>query len=86
MRTVNMLSMFVTLDELKLSGWLKLDVICRVKRRTYEIQGERCGPREQRRRGPREQGRWGGGRRKGRKQRARRGRPEVGGKHGGGRT
>ena len=39
-RTENMTNMLVTLDVSKLSGWLKLDVIYRVKRRIYDTGRE----------------------------------------------
>eukprot|EP00964_Phaeocystis_antarctica_P028340 scaffold15977_cov53-Phaeocystis_antarctica.AAC.3 len=42
-RTWNMLSMSVTLDVSKLSGWLKADAYCRVQRRGVRC-GARCGP------------------------------------------
>eukprot|EP00964_Phaeocystis_antarctica_P152409 scaffold120287_cov55-Phaeocystis_antarctica.AAC.1 len=42
-RTANMLSMFVTLDVSKLSGWLNPDAACRVERRGVQC-GVRCGP------------------------------------------
>ena len=35
-RTINISSMFVTLDVSKLSGWLNADAPCRVKREAYE--------------------------------------------------
>ena len=39
-RTRNMSVMLVTLDVLKLSGWLKADADCRVKRRAYDMRSE----------------------------------------------
>ena len=35
-RTINISSMFVTLDVSKLSGWLNADAPCRVKRESTE--------------------------------------------------
>ena len=37
-RTLNMLLMVVTLDVLKLSGWLNADGCCRVERRAYDAE------------------------------------------------
>merc|ERR1712086_698745 len=48
-----MSSMVVTLDVLRVSGWLKARAYCRVGRWAYEAR-ERCGPREVR------GGRWAG--------------------------
>ena len=42
-RTVNMLSMRVTLEVSKLSGWLKAYAACRVEGRGIRC-GARCGP------------------------------------------
>ena len=51
-RTSKMLLMYVTLDVSKLSGWLKADADCRVKRRAYTMRGERCcGPAARRKSG-----------------------------------
>ena len=43
-RTWNMLLMSVTLEVLKLSGWLKADAFCRVEGRACDAGGERCEP------------------------------------------
>ena len=49
-RTQNMLLMSVTLDVLKLSGWLNAVAYCRVERRKYDegrgADREAGGPRE----------------------------------------
>ena len=46
-RTLNMLSMFMTLDVSKLSGWLNANAPCRVERRGYAMRDEvRAGRRE----------------------------------------
>ena len=37
-RTLNMPSMVVTLDVLKLTGWLKAAADCQVERRPYDAQ------------------------------------------------
>ena len=42
-RTENMLTMLVTLDVSKLSGWLNFDANCRVERRACERPGRREG-------------------------------------------
>ena len=43
--TANMPHMDVTLDVLKLNGWLKDTAPCRVKRGRRAVRGEVCGPR-----------------------------------------
>ena len=40
--------MSVTLEVLKLRGWLKDDAPCRVQRRAHKVRGDRCGPRGRR--------------------------------------
>ena len=45
-RTKNILNMVVTLEVLKLSGWLNADASCRVERRACDAGGERGGSRE----------------------------------------
>ena len=46
-RTVNMLTMFVTLEVSQLSGWLKACASCRVEREGHAMRGEvRAGRRE----------------------------------------
>ena len=46
-RTWNIKRMSVTLDVLRLSGWLKFHAACRVERRACEMRGEvRAGTRE----------------------------------------
>ena len=42
-RTWNMPIMLVTLDVLKLTGWLNLYAACRVERRACDHAGARCG-------------------------------------------
>jgi hypothetical protein len=42
-RTPNMPAMRKTLEVSKLSGWLKTDAVCRVKRRSMRC-GARCAP------------------------------------------
>ena len=43
-RTLNMTLMSVTLEVLKLSGWLKADADCRVEGRACDAGGERWEP------------------------------------------
>jgi len=43
-RTPNMLYMVVTLEVLKLSGWLKADASCRVEGRGHAMRGDRYEP------------------------------------------
>jgi len=43
-RTKNMSRMFVTLEVLKLSGWLKADANCRVEGKACDAGGERYEP------------------------------------------
>ena len=45
-RTQNMLSMSVTLDVLKLSGWLNADAPCRVERRACDARQGAAQERE----------------------------------------
>ena len=46
-RTLNISIKFVTLDVLKLSGWLKANAACRAKGR-YATRGEACAGRKAR--------------------------------------
>jgi len=43
-RTQNISRMSLTLEVLKLSGWLKADASCRVEGRACDAGGERCEP------------------------------------------
>jgi hypothetical protein len=43
-RTLNIWYMVVTLEVLKLSGWLKADARCRVEGKAHAMRGERCEP------------------------------------------
>ena len=61
-RTLNMPSMFVTLDVSKLSGWLNADADCRAKRGTIRRIEDRCEQGDGRGEARRRRKRFAGGR------------------------